>query len=208
MTVDPPSVIGGAQNATGTVQVVDTYIPPQGLQIGITAFLAGLQPQSFVVVPNKITLLPNAPSSTFPITTKAVPAIEDVEIQAWCPPTAVLDTANLQLTHLNPPGTIISVSVSPDNVNFGDQPAVGTVRIAAPLTPQSVVVSLTSSQPSAAVVPATVTVPAGQTVNSFPVTVAQRNPTRGRVAIVWISASAGGVISQCELLVGRIIVRP
>jgi hypothetical protein len=204
VTLDPPLVVGGSQNATGTVELANIFVPPQGLQIGLLAQLPGSQPQSFVTVPSKTTVLPGfSPSASFPIATSVVPAIEEVEIQAWCPGPAVFGTATLQLTRLNPPGTIIGVSVNPDNVNFGDETAVCTVQIAPPQPPQAVTVNLSSSQPNVAAVPASVTVPAGRTTKSFPITVAAR-PTRGRVATVWISASAGGGISECEFVVGSL----
>jgi hypothetical protein len=102
-------------------------------------------------VPSNVTVLPGSPPfATFPITTGVVSAIQNVEIQAAYRGTGVNGYATLQLTRPNPPGAILAVSVSPDNVNFGDRTVVGTVRIAAPVPPQDVAVTLSSSQPNVA----------------------------------------------------------
>jgi hypothetical protein len=191
----------------GTVELGDTFIPPQGLQIGIAAYLPGLQPQSFVQVPSQITVLPGSPpSASFPIITSVVPGIEDVEIQAYSPNTALLGSVILQLTPQIPPGAIVAVSVAPDNVNFGGQ-ADGYVFITAPTSPRDVIVTLSSSEPNVAAVPASVTVPAGQTSNSFPVSIASKNPTRARFVTVSISASAGGGTAEFDLVVGTLPTR-
>ena len=70
---------------------------------------------------------------------------------------------------LLPPLTVASVSVSPQSVD-GGQASTGQVSLSGPASPGGVAVSLTSSNPVVAPVPATVTVPGGATSASFAIT--------------------------------------
>lgn len=75
---------------------------------------------------------------------------------------------------LDPPGTTVaptlsSFTVNPGTVNAG-QSAVGTVTIPSPAPSSGVLVNLGSRLPGTASVPSSVTVPAGATSASFPIT--------------------------------------
>jgi hypothetical protein len=79
-----------------------------------------------------------------------------------------------------------SVTVSP--VAAGGTGGVGTITLSAPAPPGGMLVSLTSSNPGVAAIPATVLVPAGATTGTFPITT-----TAGATTPVDISASYGDI---------------
>ena len=83
---------------------------------------------------------------------------------------------------------LASVRISPTDV-VGGTPATGTVTLTSAAPAGGVAVPLTSDDPIAATVPATVTVPAGSTTASFPVT----TNVVGNPQSSLIIGSAGGV---------------
>jgi hypothetical protein len=92
--------------------------------------------------------------------------------------------------------TVLQIQLFPPAV-VGGAPATGQVTLAAPAGPGGVLLTLFSSNPAAAVVPATVVVPAGATTAAFPIVtfpVAFPNP-------VIITASGGGVAATTTLQV-------
>src|SRR5205807_10462942 len=93
------------------------------------------------------------------------------------------------------PTTISSLTLNPISVVGGAQSSTGTVTLSGPAPTGGAVVSLSSSNPSVAAVPASVTVPAGASSASFTVT------TSAVVAstAVTISASYGGASRTAKL---------
>ncbi|NUR09833.1 MAG: hypothetical protein HOQ22_14165 [Nocardioidaceae bacterium] len=86
--------------------------------------------------------------------------------------------------------TLTALSVTPTDV-VGPDPATGTVTLSAAAPAGGFVVDLQSDNTAAATVPASVTVPAGATRASFPVTTAQLANAQSAVII----GTVGGVFS-------------
>jgi hypothetical protein len=101
-------------------------------------------------------------------------------------------------TSVPPPSSPVlsSLALNPTSVN-GGSPSTGTVTLSGPAPAGGTVVSLSSSNTSAATVPASVTIPAGTAIGTFQVTtMAVANSTS-----VTISASQAGVTLTASLTV-------
>ena len=187
LTLNPTSVVGGAQSSTGTVTLSGPA--PTG---GAVVSLSSSNP-SVAAVPASVTVPAGASSASFAVTTAAVVAPTTVTISASYGGTST--AASLTVT---PPGvTLSSLTLSPTSVIGGTQSSTGTVTLSGPAPTGGAVVSLSSSSPSVAAVPASVTVPAGASGASFTV-------TTGAVAAsttVTISASYGGASTTASFTV-------
>lgn len=92
--------------------------------------------------------------------------------------------------------SLSGISLNPSTV-VGGNSSTGTVRLTAPAQSGGFTVQLSSSNSAVASVPASVTVPQGQTTATFTVTTARVT----RSTTVTITASAGGVTRQATLTV-------
>src|SRR6266581_7453710 len=166
----PATVVGGG-SAVGAVYL-DRPAPPGGLTVVPVlrynrnrGYLAPNLPIP-VAVPASITVPGGAVSAEFPITTSAVPSTVAVDI---------ITTANGvgpdTILTVTPPGAVATTKlvISPATVS-GGHPSTGTITIERPAPPGGLVVSLRTSHPQAAQVPASVTVPAGSQSATFPIT--------------------------------------
>jgi YVTN family beta-propeller protein len=198
LTLNPVSVIAG-QLSMGTVTLYPYVIIPAG---GLKITLSSDTPTVAAVPSSPITILPGDLAASFPIVTGAgVPPDNGVLIYAAAADIGSDAYARLTVSpQPGPPGTVAFVSVPPDPVVFG-QEAPGSVTINPPALPQDVIVGLTSSAPAVAAVPASVTIPAGYTSASFPITTSVP-PKAGspNSLTVKITASAGGVTRIAELV--------
>src|SRR5262249_35412702 len=143
-----------------------------------------------VSVPASVTILPGANSATFPITTQPGSTASSVPLFA-----SRSITLAVRLTLLAPGSTISSLALSPASVAGGTS-SQGTVSLNF-TAPSSVVVTLTSSNPAVAAVPASVTVPAGATGASFTVTTASVAAN----TIATISGTLSGTTKAASLTV-------
>lgn len=185
--VSPGSVPGG-QPATGTV-TLDGAAPSGGTRVALAS--AGAP----AVVPAGVTVAAGATSATFPVTTSAVTATTVIGL------TASLDGASrtAALTVTPPPAaTLASLSLSPATVTRGGR-STATVRLSGPAPGGGVVVNITSARPARAMVPARVTVAAGQASATFRIQTAASAPP----GPVTISASSGGVVVTATLSIVR-----
>lgn len=155
LVLTPPTLPGG-QTATGTLTL--TFAAPAA---GAVVSLSSDNPAA--VVPATVTIPGGATTTTFSITTKAVPKSVIATIKATL---GGLDQfAKLEIRSAR----ISAVSVAPASLT-GGAPAVGTVTLDSPAAvPAGLVVSLSGSDP-AGTVPATVTIPLGAATATFPVT--------------------------------------
>ena len=187
LTLNPTSVTGGTQSSTGTVTLSGPS--PSG---GAVVSLASSNP-SVAAVPASVTVPAGASSASFTVTTSAVVASTAVTISASYG--GASRTASLTVTP--PTATLSSLTLNPTSVVGGTQSSTGTVTLSGPAPSGGAVVSLSSSNPSAAAVPAGVTVPAGASTASFAVT------TGAVVAstTVSITASFGGASRTASLAV-------
>ena len=125
-------------------------------------------PELFTSLPADVTVFTGSTTASFAfVTSKAVTATTPVTLSAAYGASA----ANLALT-VNPPASatppLISVTLSPTTVNAGTS-STGTATLQSAAPSGGAVVQLFSSNPAASV-PASVTVPAGATSATFPVT--------------------------------------
>jgi hypothetical protein len=174
VTLLPTSVLGG-KASVGTV-TVSSPAPVGGYVVQLTSSVSGTaKVLASVIIPVGKT------SITFPITTVAVAAAVDVSISGTL--NGVSKSAVLKVL---PPG-VAGVTIAPTSV-IGGTNAIGTVKLAvAPVG--DVTVSLGSSLPSAASVPATVVVKKGAVSATFTVTTTKQTSAKN----VTISASSDGV---------------
>ncbi len=156
-----PSTVTGGDSSTGTVTL--SAPAPSG---GAIVSLASTD-TSVATVPDTITVPTGATSTTFPVSTSPVSSSTSVIISGSYNGTA--QSASLTVTP-PPLPTVTSLSLSPSSVLGGPLgSSTGTVTLSRPAPSGGAVVSLSSSKPSVASVPASVTVPARATSATFTV---------------------------------------
>jgi uncharacterized protein (TIGR03437 family) len=187
LTLAGSAVVGGNGNTvSGTVTIADSA-PIIGANIILKSSDAS------ATVPYSVTIPSGATSATFTVTTAAVTAARTVTITATYGNLA--QTATLTV---NPPAlpTLTGLAVSPSYVSGGTN-AIGTVTLGAAAPVIGVTVTLQSSLPVTAQVPALVTVPPGATTASFTIQTTHVTSTH----TVTITAKAGGVTETAVLTV-------
>ena len=147
---------------------------------------------SAATVPTSVTVASGATSATFTVTTMSVSGSTAVTVSGIY--RGITRTAILTVTP--PAAVLISLQVNPSSV-VGGSPSTGTVTLSGASPPGGAVVSLSSDNSSAASVPSSVTVSAGASSVTFPVTT---SPVSGSTAVT-ISAVYGGVTRSASLTV-------
>ena len=177
LTLSPSSVTGGTSSPTGTV-TLNGPAPSGGALVSLSSSNAAAS-----VPANGVTVPAGATSATFTVTTSAVATSTSVTISgAYGGGT---QTATLTVI----PPVLSSLTLNPTSVVGGPLgPSTGTVTLNAPAPAGGAQVALSSSNPSAASVPPTVTIPAGTTSATFTVTT---NPVIGSTTVT-ISGSYNG----------------
>ncbi|HLV79890.1 MAG TPA: protease pro-enzyme activation domain-containing protein, partial [Chthonomonadaceae bacterium] len=147
-----------------------------------------------VIVPASVTVPQGAQTFSFTINTAAVSATEQVTLTAQPDSASALGqgsvSASLTITPL-----LSSVKVSPASVT-GGQNATGTIHLLAPAPSNGAVITLKSSN-AAASVPASITIPAGATSATFPITTSAVSA----LVSVKISATHGAAVKTTNLKV-------
>ena len=157
ISVSPSTIVSG-QSGTGTVTL--TAAAPSG---GAVVSLSS--PNAAASLPASVTVAQGATSATFSVTAGTVTRATSVTLTASY--SGVNTTFDLTV---NPPAAALSsVSVSPSTIVSG-QSGTGTVTLTAAAAIGGVLVTLSSSNTSAATVPASVTVASGATSVTFTVT--------------------------------------
>ena len=157
LAVAPNSVVGGSKTA-GTV-TFNGPAPAAGEVVTLTSSNTLL-----ATVPSSVKVLSGATSITFTVTSKAVAITQKVTVTATYGGVSQSATLTIQ------PAGLSAISVSPATVKGSATTAVtGTVSISGPAPATGLVVTLLSSNTSAATVPATVTIPSGKTSITFKV---------------------------------------
>jgi hypothetical protein len=189
LTLNPTSVVGGAQSTTGTV-TLSAPAPPGGVRVTLSSDNTGA-----ARVPSSVTVPAGAASTTLTVSTSAVAASTTVAISASYG--GVTRSASLTVTPAPPPApTLSSLTLNPTSVIGGAQSSTGTVLLSAPAPAGGAQVMLSSSN-GAARVPSSVIVPAGATSATFTVnTSVVLFPTS-----VSISASYNGTTRTASLAV-------
>jgi len=187
LTVSPTSVVGGTLS-TGTVTLVGNA-PAGGIVIGLTS-----SNSIAASVPQSVTVEAGTNAATFPITTGAVSANTTVTITATDVGNNSTTTKTATLTVQVAP--LLGVAVSPTTVVGGSQTTVtGTVTLGGIAASAGDTMTLTSSNPSLASIPASVTVAGGATTATFAVTTSAVTSTQ----TVTITASFNGTSKTTTL---------
>jgi hypothetical protein len=186
VTVSPSSVSGG-HSATGTVTLTGAA-PSNGAVVSLTSANPAAS------VPSSVTIPGSAWSTNFTVSTSPVGSTTAGNLTATH--LGVSKSVTLTVTAATP-AVLSSLILNPTTV-VGGSSSVGTVTLNK-VTASAVVVSLTSSKPAKASVPASVTVPAGASSASFNITTA---PTNKKISAS-ITASYGGVKKSATLRMVR-----
>jgi len=188
VSVSPSTVVGG-NNATGTVTLT-AAAPTGGALVALTSASAA------ATVPAGVTVAAGATGATFNIATSVVAATTVTTIGASYD--GVNNTTTFTVNP-PPPPTLAALTLNPTTV-VGGTPSTGTVTLSGPAPAAGIAVALTSSNTKVARVPASVTIPAGATAQTFTVTT---YATR-RSASPAITATYGGVTKKATLTVKRV----
>lgn len=154
-----PSKLAGGQTSTGTVELNDPA-PMGGALVTLST-----SDTMLVTLPPNVTVPGGAASATFTISTSAVTSMMSVAIVA-----SAMGVGRSELLTIVPT-TLQSISLTPSSIGAGNT-STGQVTMSYPAPSGGALVSLSSSETAVATVPATVTVPAGATTATFPVTTA------------------------------------
>jgi acetyl esterase/lipase len=184
-SLSPGSVVG-TQTATGTV----TLSGPAP-SVGATLVLTSSDPAS-AAVPASLTVPQGASSGTFTITTNAVSAAQNVTITAAR--RGVTHTAALAVQ----PPSVQSLMLSTGSIPGGCRTSTGRVILNAKAPSGGAVVPITNTNP-VAIMPSSVTVPAGATAVNFTIS----GPTVTTTSTGTVTASYGGTSAS-----GNLTVRP
>jgi subtilase family protein len=188
LTLNPTSVNGGSPS-TGNLK-----LSGPALTGGAIVSLSSSNTAA-ATVPANVTIPAGATSLTFTVTTLAVTASTPITISASY--AGVTKTASLIVTPQPPSGpTLTSLTLNPTSVN-GGSPSTGSVTLSGLAPTGGALVSLSSSDATAATVPATVTIPAGVTSAAFTVTTLAVTASTP----ITISASYAGVTQTAFLTV-------
>ena len=184
LSLNPASVAAGT-SSTGTVALVTAA--PAG---GVTVALSSKHP-SIATVPASVTVPAGAASANFAISTSSNPLSTAVVITA-----AYDDAARSALLTLTPAVTPSSLGLIPGSV-IGGSESTGTVILNRAAPGEGVAVALSSSDAAVALVPASVTVPAGATSANFTVSTSAVSAA----TTVTISGTYGGGTRSAALTV-------
>jgi hypothetical protein len=155
LALNPTSVTGGSQSATGTV-TLSGPAPTAGAEVMLSSSNAAAS------VPSTVTVPAGSTRTTFAVNTSPVVAATTATIFASYD--GVSPSASLTIT----PPTVSSLTLNPSTVVGGAQTSTGTVTLSGPAPAGGAQVML-SSNSAAASVPSSVTVPAGSTGATFTV---------------------------------------
>jgi hypothetical protein len=190
LSLNPATVTGG-QVATGTVNLT-APAPANGVNVS----LSSANPSASV--PPGITVMANMTSVNFPVTTTAVAATTIGNVTATY--SGVTKTANLavQPTLSVQPTGLVSLTLTPSNIRAGAT-SIGKVTLTGPAPDGGAVVTLTSSKPIQARLPASVTVPAGARSATFTVS----TTAVSKKTLVTVTASYRGLTKPATLTLQR-----
>ncbi len=188
LSITPTSLLGG-KIATGKVTLL-AAAPVSGTVVNLSSSLPGT-----ASVPDTVTVLSGAKTATFIITTSPVASLTVPVITASL--NSVNKSANLSVT----PPVLSSVSSSTTSL-IGGVTTTGKVTLTGKAPIGGVVVDLNSADLATVTVPASLTIPAGSTTMTFPVTTV---PVSANTAVV-VHAVLGSVTKSVTLTVKAPII--
>jgi hypothetical protein len=159
LTLNPTSVNGG-NPSTGEI-ILSAPAPSGGAVFSLSS-----NNTSVATVPPSVTIAAGLTTAVFQVTTMTTANSTSVTISASN--SGITQTASLTVTPQPPPGgpTLTSLSFNPNTV-MGGSSSSGAVTLSRPAPSGGALVSLTSSNPAAVSVPASVNIGAGATSASF-----------------------------------------
>ena len=160
---------------------------------GVTVSLSSSNP-SAAPVPASVVIPAGQYLSNVSITTGTVTAVTDVTITATLPTGSVSNTLQV-----DPPPAVMSVSVNP-TATTGTSGSSGTVQLSEPAAGAGATISLSSSNPSVASVPSSVTASSDQTSANFTVSTASVTAS----TTVTITATLGSSSASATLTVNPV----
>ena len=181
VTVASSSVAGGGQT-TGTVTLTGPA-PASGALVRLNGSMEGK-----VVTPPNVTVPAGSVSANFPIDAPQVPFPYYVLIQASYSSSGVGHARLLEIVPGSSGATLLALGISPTSV-VGGASTTGSVQLVVPAPAGGGNVTLTSDNPALVQVPASVSVPAGNSAASFTISTS----AVATFTTVRIDASAGGV---------------
>ena len=188
LTMNPVDMVGGA-SSTGTVRL-SAAAPSGGAVVTLSkAFSNGGPGTVPVTIPASVTVPAGQTSASFTIATSSVTATTNVRISAAYNGSTF--AADMTLFPL------LSYVMFNGNAP-GGTPATGTVGLGAAAPSGGLVVALSSGNTSLVTVPASVTVPAGQTTVNF---TANTQPVTQTTGVVVTASSGGTTVSTTLFLV-------
>jgi hypothetical protein len=184
ISASPNPVVGG-NPSTGTV----TLTAPATSSLNVTLSSAS----NVAVIPASATVLQGASSATFGITTSSVATQNLITLSA-----SYANVTKTTTLTVNPAagGAMAALALNPAIV-LGGNSSTGTVTLTGPAPANGARVTLTSSRPTRAPVPANVVIPAGSSSQTFTVTTTAVR----RDMNVTISASYAGITKTATLTV-------
>lgn len=189
VAVSPASVTGG-QSANGTV-TLSAPAPAGGAVVSLTSA------NPAATVAESVTVAANATTAPFSVSTNAVTATTIGNISATY--AGITKTANFTVSApTTTPAALQSLILNPTTL-AGGATSIGTVTLTIPAPSGGAVVNLSSSRPTRATVPASITIAAGSQSATFAVTTRRGNK---RVTAT-IMASYSGLAKNANLTILR-----
>jgi hypothetical protein len=182
-----PTVVTGGTSSTGTI-TLDGAAPTGGAIITLTS-----SNTQAATVPASVTIPAGATTATFTVSTTLVSKVAFVLVNGTYK--GISRPASLVVQPL----VLTSLTVAPTNLT-GGTPSTGTIALNGAAPTGGVVVTLTSNNPQAAKVPASVTIPAGALTATFTITTSQVQSS----TFVTITASYNGITRIAALVVQKL----
>jgi hypothetical protein len=194
ISVDPTTVTSGNTTAVSGTVTLQSIAPTGGMEVSLASN------NSAASVPNSVIIPAGQNSASFDVTWSSVTTATTATI------TGIMGNIKTATLTINPgsgggggggTGTLSTLVINPSNVAVGTS-ATGTVTLTSAAPTGGVEVLLMSNNTSAAQVPTSVTVPAGQTSQTFTITT---GPGYAYYAPVTIAASSGSSTKTASLIV-------
>ena len=163
ITLNPTSTVGQSGSSFATVTIASAQTTDTILQVTTS------NPTVTPMVPHSVLIPAGVTNGGFDIFTQPVNSTTVVTISVSGGNVTKSAALTVTPSATPPPATLSTFTVTPTSVTGGN-PSTGTVTLPSAAPSGGAVVSLSSNQPGAASVPASVTVPAGSTSASFTIT--------------------------------------
>jgi hypothetical protein len=193
VTINPPFVFSLSKDSVTSGQMVTGTVTLGSPATSLASVHFSSSKSTVASVPPFVSISSGQTLATVPITTGGASSVQMVTITAEY--ASISQSASLTVIPMGAI-TLASLVVSPSSVTGGNS-ATGTVTLTGQAGGSGMTVTLQSSTNLAAQVPASVNVPAGQTVATFPVQTVRVTSSQ----TVTITATAGGIAKTATLVI-------